>query len=101
MESSTHEVLTQEWTNVEEHGEKIACDTATQQEPTSPLRYVARAAKMLAARECYDAHFDVCTNTIAQDVARAKLKRPHSSSGSAVSTPSLKRHCSRTPGCSQ
>jgi len=50
--------------------------------------------------ECYDAHFDTCTN--AHEVAMSRVKRSLSSSVSAASTPSIKRHCSRAPShCSQ
>jgi len=52
--------------------------------------------------ECYDAHFNTCTS--AHQVAMSRIKRSLSSSGSAASTPSIKRHCSRTPvtsHCSQ
>ena len=50
--------------------------------------------------ECYDVHFDTCI--MAHEVAISRVKRSHSSSRSAASTPSIKRHCSRTPShCSQ
>lgn len=48
---------------------------------------------------CCGDHFLTCR--VACEVALPRMKRSLSSSGSAASTPSIKRHCSRTPGCSQ